>query len=419
MNKIAKLENFCFKTGILIKSNKNSSPLFDDKYNKYDQYSNFHNKNNKEESFNFGPYGQLLLNQIRNEWLKSNLFKFENNFLIDSQNFAAASSDMNQYVSSLINVFNIKSLPVGFINVYNQQVSSKANPFLLYDLFKNHNKASSEKFFKSSISSDFQTTHLNCFYFCDNNLFKHESGDQKTLHLKSFKDPFTFFQREKKNWWIKILNNPENLTINHIESDLSKTESINEFDLNYKVEETTETSWLENIKHIRNVNDNKYLKLLIGSSDIDNFLLKETKQLIITQTNCNNILKNIIIDSVQILDSNKFIFNLDYRLAPFKTCIIFEQNINSSMSSIANDLRKKLFSFQVNSFKMEVANENELNKAYEHLDEMGVPFNIYLPSSITKNGICFVRNRDTSLSEQTHIDRIANYFNQITNSLTY
>jgi glycyl-tRNA synthetase (class II) len=211
------------------------------------------------------------------------------------------------------------------------------------------------------------------------------------------------------------------LFIDHIvESDQTKTKDINEFDLNYRLGENSETSWLENIKHIRNVNeDSEYLKLLVGSEDKQNLLLKETKQIIITQTNCNNILKNIIIDSVQINDSNKFIFNLDYRLAPFKTCILFEQNINNSMSSIADDLRKKLFSNQINSFKMQITNENELSTAYEHLDEMGVPFHIYLPSSITKNGLCLVRNRDTSLSEQTHIDRIANYFSKITNSLTY
>ena len=423
MNKIVQLENFCLKTGILIRSNIDNSPLVNNKYNRYEKYDKNLNKINVEQTVNFGPYGQLLLNQIKNEWLKSNLFKFENNFLVDSKNFATTGSGMNQYVSSLSSVFNLKSLPVGFINVYNQPSRyTKLYPLLLYDLFKKYNKSSCDKFFTSSLSSDSEVTHLNCFYFCDNNLFKHESKNQKTLHLKSFKDPFTFLQREKKNWWIKLLYNPENLFIDHVDSDSAKTKDMNEFDLNYRVnDDKSETSWLENIKHIRNINeDNEYLKLLLGSNDNYNFLLKETKQLIITQTNCNNILKNIILDSVQINDStNKFIFNLDYRLAPFKTCILYEQNVNDSMSSIADDLRKKLFSFQINSFKTEVVNENELNKAYEHLDEMGVPFNIYLPSSITKNGICFVRNRDTSLSEQTHIDRIASYFSQITNSLTY
>ena len=96
MNKIVQLENFCLKTGILIRSNIDNSPLVNNKYNRYEKHNKNLNKINVEQTVNFGPYGQLLLNQIKNEWLKSNLFKFENNFLVDSKNFAFLNSLHNQ-----------------------------------------------------------------------------------------------------------------------------------------------------------------------------------------------------------------------------------------------------------------------------------------------------------------------------------
>ena len=36
-------------------------------------------------------------------------------------------------------------------------------------------------------------------------------------------------------------------------------------------------------------------------------------------------------------------------------------------------------------------NENVLDDKYSLLDEMGIPYAIYLPSSITKDGLCFTR----------------------------
>jgi hypothetical protein len=388
MSRLAQLESFCFKIGILIKTSTSST-----------------------SSVSIGPYGYLLLKQIKDEWLKANLFKFENNFLIESQNLLDLNSS-ESYANSLKEVFRLKSLPIGLINVFdaNKNAVSKNS---LFGLSKSAHETDSD-FLVRNLPETYSFKHLNCFHFYNNGLF---NNSESTLHLKSFKDPFTFLQREKKNWWIKILNNPEHFCFNHLDNE--NVADLVEFDLGYKLEETT--SWLENIKHVKNVTpDNEYLRAILNkaSDSPDSYLLSHTKQLIITRTNCENVLKNILLDSVEVSPNNKsrYVFSLDFRLAPFKACIVYDQ---SSTSTIAVDLRKKMFMHNLNVITMGVSSETELGDLYGHLDEIGVPFVIWMPSTILKNGACFIRNRDTSLSEQTHIDRVTTYFCSITNALNY
>ena len=187
-------------------------------------------------------------------------------------------------------------------------------------------------------------------------------------------------------------------------------------------------------------------------------LLARTKQVILTQTNCQTVLENVLFDAVEFpymknheylrnTHSNKTVFNLDYRLAPFKACILFESSTKSkqvdaspsqssthnlasngvakslkpkdSLSSIASDLKKIFYVNQINVLVMDVHDEQELAAKYDTLDEMGVPYAVYLPTSITKDGFCFIRNRDTSLCEKTHINLVVKHFCSISNALHF
>jgi glycyl-tRNA synthetase (class II) len=135
----------------------------------------------------------------------------------------------------------------------------------------------------------------------------------------------------------------------------------------------------------------------------------------------------------------KIVFNLDYRLAPFKACVLFHSslkdesikknnnindlkrnlNLNDNLDSIANSLKKLFVLNQINVMLMDVANENDIESKYDSLDEMGVPYVVYLPSTIVKDGICFIRSRDTTLSEKTHLSLVVKQFSSISNALHF
>ena len=245
-----------------------------------------------------------------------------------------------------------------------------------------------------------------------------------------------------------------------------------------------EITWLENVKMVDRADST--LKHLfehhIDRSSSCAPPLKEAKHVVITQTTSHDVLKAILHDSFQhrvkrSSDANrKIVFRLDFRMAPFKACILFQPTKISSkindqanmsskqvdtvdpnsgdaskkgannnkkkkppvpsasgdlsandsklvakdnLSSIAIDLRKMLYMNQTRCMVMEIKNESELDVHYDQLDQMGVPYAIYLPNTIAKDGICLVRNRDTTLSEQMHISQLAKQFTAIANALSY
>ena len=164
MNRIASLEQFCNKIGIF-STNPTSS------------------------SITLGPYGQLLLAQIKHEWLRANLYKFESNFLVKNLNLMDSKSnvfDGDYYIRSLTSVFGHTKLPIGLVNVFESKEDSKTNAKLEFKPILNK-----ELNFFTRHSSNMC---LNSFHFYDTDSVE-----------MSFVDPLAFWQRERKNWWMKLL----------------------------------------------------------------------------------------------------------------------------------------------------------------------------------------------------------------------
>jgi len=414
MNRIILLENFCKKLGIFTVNGKQSPTASQTQSNTL-----------QAQKITYGPYGQLLLEQIKNEWIRANLNKFRNNFLISHSNILKQIEsgneevDLNYYFDNLSLDFNDEHLPIGLINVFNRSIDDMPSEFEYTPKVKEEINFLTKYYSASSMN-------LNCIHFCRNNSI----GSQLK---ESFVDPLTFWQRERKNWWIKALRSPENVTlITDKEERIEQTNISYEIDLTLSNERNDEKpllNWLENIRHL-DASQNEHLARFLKPFQ-RNKLLSTTIEVILTQTNCQNVLENLLFDSVEFpfmkshknlqnKHSNKTVFNLDYRLAPFKASILFESNGKTDgMTSIANDLKKQFYSCHINVLMMNHLNENELDDKYSLLDEMGIPYAIYLPSSITKDGLCFIRNRDTSICEKTHISLVVKHFSLITNALQF
>ena len=416
MNRIVLLENFCKKIGIFT-TNAKLSPATQQTQTKSSIIQN--------QKVTYGPYGQLLLEQIKNEWIRANLSKFKSNFLINDLNVLKEihaekkDIDFDFFFDNLSAFFNIEKLPIGLVNVFkclNDDMPSE---------FEYKMKTNESLNFLTKYNSD-AFINLNCLHFCENNSIGNQIKE-------SFVDPLTFWQRERKNWWGKFLRSPENLTfITEKEKGIEQTNICYEVDvsiLNENEKKDPSFRWLENIRHFDSSQSDQLRSVL--KPFLHNKLLSSTKQVILTQTNCQNVLENVLFDSVEfpLVDphenlinkySSKTVFNLDYRLAPYKAALLFEsKGTNSGISLIANDLKKQFYSHNINVMLISSLNESDLNEKYALLDEMGIPYAVYLPLTITNNGLCSIRNRDTSLFEETHISLVVKHFSLISNALQF
>lgn len=401
MQRIPNLIEFCQKTGLL-------------------------NICSKTKAVVYGPYGQLLLNQIKNEWLRANLNKFETSFLVEAVNLLdeqTTECDLRFYVDSLTNTFEFKKLPISLLNITTtrkDQTSSKNMDYV--------REISDKETHFYSQSKDV-LTHLNAFHFCNDEHL--ESGE--------FTDSLTFWQRERKNWWIKLFNCPENVFIDNLSTDYTK---ISNFNLLYKLNDSkTGSKWLENIKYVDNINETDNSLKLISKKFNADFLLKNTKKLIMTLTTTQNVLESILNDCVQfrrrksevlinfketVEEKDKIVFRLNYRLAPYKACILYENTASDSTEikncfKVAHDLRKLFLYHQINVFILPFDSSREsIQDKYDKLDELGMPFSILLNAGhVLKDGVCLVRNRDTTLEEHLHISQVVNQFKSISNALNY
>ena len=396
----------------------------------------------------FGPYGKLILSQIKEEWKRANLKKFHNNFLINWEN-AFNEFDFDYYTESLEKVFGINKLPVGLIKICSKppnndyNLSEKSN-FLMKNFYKNKQQ-------------HHELCYLSAYRFYDDSSMSFT--DKSRIQSLTAMDPLSLWQRERKNWWSKILNFPEFVTLTSSSSDTTSISYKND-DALVQNGPDNDIILMESINHLSDLNEgDKRLKSLIKSKSEVNFIFKDAKHAIITETSAENVLESILNDSIEyrrkksdlvprlkhMQEKEKIVFRLNFRLAPFKACILYENqslmkdldknsisdsnnltakesnqiNINGNLNETANDLRKMLYYAQINTFSRSVNHESEMSAMYEHLDEMGVPFSIFIPSTITKDGICRVRNRETTLEEHLHISLVVKQFSSISNALSF
>lgn len=119
----------------------------------------------------------------------------------------------------------------------------------------------------------------------------------------------------------------------------------------------------------------------------------------------------------KIAKKEKDTFKIDFRLAPYKACILYKDE--NDLKKIAMDYRNLFYVKNKTSVLLMEIKDDDLQEKYDRLDELGVPYSIYLPSAITKDGLCLVRNRDTSLSETTHLSLVLKQFASIQNALSF
>lgn len=335
--------------------------------------------NKKTNTISYGPYGYMIINQIKNLWLKWNLIKTSNMYLFRKEQHHI-DTDFDYYLKSVFNLFNQNIQPFGLIdtNTSEDHDHDDFEPLLVKNKFK---------------------THLNVYYFM--------------LKSDKYDDTLLYWQRKHKKWWFSLLSSPQNIDFKlHNNSN-----SNDDLKFQYKYDENK----MFNLEKFQFYDDYKHVfKHLNGDLAIlnDNY-----GKLLHIRTSCEVILENLLIDSIKeqksLINRNekRHVFHLDFRLAPYKACILVDKKQNEQQN-IANDLLKMFFNENLQVFLQYYDNDKEsLNHIYTRLDELGIPFTIYMPETMQKDGICLVRNRDTTIDEHLHFTKILTHFKFILNKL--
>jgi glycyl-tRNA synthetase (class II) len=386
MDRIVKLEKLCHKIGI-IKQSSNATT--------------------------FGPYGYMILEQIRAEWTRINKIKYDNTFMLngfdlvntETTNRKKSGHDVNKnsdasfITESLRSNFNLAQLPFGIINVVEKKPEKKEPPFLL---FKNLAKETKLRY-----------------------VYMNDSVDVDTL---------IYWQTERRRWWSRHLQSSYKIALESV-NDAKSSKLKFESSLVYHMAESNQKCTLEKLTYFSDVGASEVSSLVDMFAKFEKpAQVRHKRDLLIAETSCERVLESLLIDSVNEPGGQEYVkqlaqhkvharantvFGLDFRLAPLKACILYKND--RSLSVIASDLKKMCYMNNVSVFLMSVESDDSttLAEKHQHLDEMGVPFCVYLPPRTVKDGICLVRNRDTDISERTHLSLVAKNFKSFSDSLNF
>ena len=315
----------------------------------------------EEKKIFYGPYGQSILLEIKNLWLKSILNKNENVNLIDDLN----SLDIDYYIESLLtNRFSNKS---GFslISLNNEKINGINEENMIIKSNYKHN--------------------LNFYNF--------------TMDNDKHNDRLLNWIQKRKAFWVRLFSMPENIEMKILSDDNVK------FVYNYNGVE-------KSLERISCFNYEKFNK----ESLLPKMSLKFEK-LTFIQTNSELIFENLLVDSIrERILSKRPVFHLDLRISPYKACILMKSNSIESQQ-ISDDLLNLFLKSDIKVFKQEFSEDNELNGLFEKFDEFGIPFVIILPDNLNQNGICYLRSRDTTIQEHLHFTHLVDQFKFLLNSI--
>lgn len=168
MNRITKLEELCSRIGIFKRCEKNQ--------------------------IEWGPYGCLLLNQIKSMWLSRNVHKYPNTYLVDSNQKRLDFFGTSLFRGGVWLDNNEQQQPLGLVSVTpgSRPNLSKSPHFLLKGI---------------------QTV-------TDLSVKRIDLVNTKTVEkMPPTIDAGFYWQNERLNWWAKFLNSPENMSVEKFESD--------------------------------------------------------------------------------------------------------------------------------------------------------------------------------------------------------
>lgn len=96
---------------------------------------------------------------------------------------------------------------------------------------------------------------------------------------------------------------------------------------------------------------------------------------------------------------------LNTSLCPVKVAIV-KMEETDEIQEVSDILAKEFRTADINVLQVVSMASSPSAKAFERLDQMGVPFAVLLSDTTVKSGVVKIRNRDTTLLQEMHISQV-------------
>ncbi|XP_050425367.1 DNA polymerase subunit gamma-2, mitochondrial-like isoform X4 [Adelges cooleyi] len=325
--------------------------------------------NNHVDFVKYGASGELLRQNIRNEWLYSNVTSrdesvFQTCYGMQKDRFADLLSLKEPYTNAKL--FCNSQLPFNITDSRSQCEQKIADNTIINE---------ESKFFNPR-----HYTRLKCTAFCIP-----EEGLQFFYH----------WQRQRKIWWRKFSANPGKFSLTEISTDDTGQECT---------EIRAEFDWgQETIETISNVGSKFFDKL--DPTDREKFLARAGKKkllphIIESETSLEKASMVFLCDGYADLpyhNERRETFRFHRKIAPYK--ITFA----ASLSSLG--LKKS----GVSTLLAPNIAKKSLETQFTDADCLGIPYTAVLSESTLENGIMGLRSIETTLEEKIHVANLTSY----------
>ncbi|XP_065201320.1 DNA polymerase subunit gamma-2, mitochondrial [Planococcus citri] len=339
-------------------------------------------KEDRVVSFEYGPLGELLCQNITNEWNISNMIVRDNPAFafyrsVDSGNF-------------------FESIKTPFMEA--RRITQNSLPFSITcsRIPKAHSEytetlAKESTYFRSS-----KTTELKNITFT-----APEEGRQF----------FHFWQRQRKIWWRKFSADPGRFFLSEIKND----GDIEYTDIQAKFE------WgVESIERIRVLPESSFKHLPV--EDQEEWMIKVKKKKIlpnviesVTNLDCAAFcfLCDAFIEETR-LDTNKLrqFMKFHRKLAPYKAAFVIDTSGTShreDLKLLAEYLALNIKKVGISVLYVPLLCTNPVEEMIEYYDLLGIPFVVVLKPSTLADGIFGLRSRETTLQELLNINQLTEH----------
>lgn len=96
-----------------------------------------------------------------------------------------------------------------------------------------------------------------------------------------------------------------------------------------------------------------------------------------------------------------------------KSKFVTAKSVTDELKDLAVYLCRQLRKNHISCLYLPSSYKNTLDSQWKQYDQMGIPYNVLLNENTLKNGIIYLRNRDTTLKEQVHVANLAEYVEKL------
>ncbi|XP_026275903.1 DNA polymerase subunit gamma-2, mitochondrial isoform X1 [Frankliniella occidentalis] len=337
---------------------------------------------------NFGPVGEFLVNNVRQEWHYSSVVNRDENFYPVQSRLNRSDGLTNDFDGIHETYDHIKSLCNGTLPFGIAQTIADDNLML-----KNRLQAEQpHQVFKP----DHQT-------FLRSLLFVSPNDGRQAFYT---------WQQKRKMWWRKFSSHPGRFSLSDIkESGMNdKINDSSDLMVNILAEFDWGSTTIETIRllplNLGDLSDKQIeiLKAKDGRKQVLPFLVECILSLEIASLVflCDAFLEN----------SRRQLLRLHRRLSPIKAGFVIsltDSTVADRLLDVARHLSRSLRQNGLTTLLLSDIAKKSHDSQLARNDEMGIPFTIVLTDSTLNDGIIWMYSRETTLKEQVHISKVPEY----------